>query len=105
VPAVTFIDAAGQAFELEVPSGETLMRAAVRANVTGIEAACGGGLSCATCHVHVAPEWAARLPEPSPDELAMLDFVEAPRTQFSRLSCQLYADEAIDGLTVKVPAI
>ena len=59
-------------------AGRSLMRAAQAAGVEGIAADCGGVLSCATCHVLVAPEWAARLPPPEPDELAMLEMTAAP---------------------------
>ena len=59
--------------------GRSLMRAAQAAGVDGIAADCGGVLSCATCHVVVAPEWAARLPPPEADEAAMLEMTAAPR--------------------------
>ena len=29
----------------------------------GIEAICGGCISCATCHVLIEPEWMSKLPE------------------------------------------
>ena len=28
-----------------------------------IRAECGGACACATCHVHVAPDWTGELPE------------------------------------------
>jgi 2Fe-2S ferredoxin len=64
---------------------------------------CGGACACATCHVYVAPEWAAKLPQPEPMESDMLDFAVDPRAT-SRLSCQIKITEALDGLTVEMPA-
>lgn len=88
---------------IECKPGQSLMQAAVAANVTGIEADCGGLLTCATCHVYVHEPWASQLPAPGPDELGMLGFTAAPRRANSRLSCQIQLTEALDGLTVDLP--
>ncbi|MBE0548663.1 MAG: 2Fe-2S iron-sulfur cluster binding domain-containing protein [Rubrivivax sp.] len=84
--------------------GLSLMRAALAAGVDGIAADCGGVLSCATCHVIVAPEWAARLPAPTADELAMLEMTAAPREPTSRLSCQIVLSPELEGLVARLPA-
>ncbi|WP_242685259.1 2Fe-2S iron-sulfur cluster-binding protein [Haematobacter massiliensis] len=82
--------------------GTTLMEAARDAGIAGIVAECGGACVCATCHVHVKPEWLALTGTPSATEAEMLDFaLEADET--SRLSCQIRLTEAMDGLTVRVP--
>ena len=60
---------------------------------------CGGMALCASCHVYVLSQHA--LPEPSDDELAMLDqafFVQPD----SRLSCQLRITPDLDGLEVRL---
>jgi ferredoxin, 2Fe-2S len=88
---------------LEAKPGDSLMQAAVAANVTGIEADCGGLLTCATCHVYVREPFASRLPPPSDDELGMLEFTASPRKPNSRLSCQIELGDALDGLTVDLP--
>jgi 2Fe-2S ferredoxin len=88
---------------LEAKEGQSLMQAAVAANVHGIEADCGGLLTCATCHVYVRDPFAGRLPAPSDDELGMLEFTAAPRRANSRLSCQIQLTAALDGLTVDLP--
>jgi ferredoxin, 2Fe-2S len=88
---------------LEAKTGESLMQAAVAANVKGIEADCGGLLTCATCHVYVREPFASRLPPAQDDELAMLEFTAAPRRPHSRLSCQIELTPALDGLTVDLP--
>ena len=89
---------------LEARPAGSLMQAAVAANVAGIEADCGGLLTCATCHVYVREPFAARLPPPSADELGMLEFTASPRQPNSRLSCQLELTQELDGLTVDLPA-
>jgi len=89
---------------LEATPAGSLMQAAVAANVAGIEADCGGLLTCATCHVYVREPFAGRLPPPSSDELAMLEFTASPRRPNSRLSCQIELGAALDGLTVDLPA-
>jgi 2Fe-2S ferredoxin len=89
--------------EVDVARHESLMRAAVRNNIDGIAADCGGGLTCATCHVYVDPAWIDRLPPPDLDELDMLQFTAAERRSTSRLSCQLRIAEGLDGIRVTVP--
>ncbi len=69
----------------------------------GIEAECGGLLTCATCHVYVREPHASKLPAQSADELQMLDFTASPRQANSRLSCQVVLDETIDGLVADLP--
>ena len=42
---------------VEVQNGLTVMEGAVQNDIPGIDADCGGGMSCATCHVYVKEEW------------------------------------------------
>ena len=73
--------------------------------VDGIDALCGGVRQCATCHVYVDDEWAARVGPPGDDEAEMLealaDVIEVKPT--SRLSCQIHITEELDGLRVHIP--
>lgn len=103
MPRVTFVEPGGRAVPLELKPGQTLMRAAMDAGLEGIEAQCGGNCSCATCHCYVQPPWLDKLPPPSEDERLMLLNVAAERLPNSRLSCQLVASDALDGLTVQFP--
>jgi 2Fe-2S ferredoxin len=66
-------------------------------------ALCGGCCSCATCHVHVDPEFAAKLPPISEDEDDLLEST-SDRNQWSRLSCQIQVTAALDGLKVTIAA-
>lgn len=99
---VTCIEADGREVVIELSQGESVMEGALKGNVYGIDADCGGSCSCATCHVHVDPSWADKLPAASPMEKDILSFVEEI-TAFSRLSCQLKATPEIDGLIVRIP--
>jgi 2Fe-2S ferredoxin len=103
MPRITYIEPGGRAVTLELKPGQTLMRAAMDAELEGIEAQCGGNCSCATCHCYVAPAWLDKLKPPSEDERLMLQNVAAERRPNSRLSCQLVAEDALDGLTVQFP--
>lgn len=94
----------GSETTLEARTGESLMQAAVAANIDGIAADCGGMLTCATCHVYVREPFASRLPAPQADELGMLEFAAAERRPTSRLSCQIELTQELDGLAVELPA-
>jgi ferredoxin, 2Fe-2S len=79
-----------------------VMETAVKNQVQGIDADCGGACACATCHVYVEPAWADKLGARNPMEEDMLDFAFDVRPE-SRLSCQIKVSDAIDGLRVRVP--
>ena len=89
--------------DIETATDQSLMKAAVDANVKGIEADCGGSLTCATCHVMIDAPWAALLPPPVPDETDMLDFASSPVLPTSRLSCQVRLTPELDGMVVRLP--
>ena len=91
-------DPAGNTHVLEAVEGWRVMEL-IREHGLPIEAMCGGACACATCHVHVAPDWAERLHAPRDDEEAMLDQLPAVEPT-SRLSCQLIWDKHLDGLEV-----
>jgi len=103
VPSVTFIQPDGSSQTVEAPIGESVMKAAMKADVPGIVAECGGNCSCATCHAHVDEQWFGRLESAGDFEAAMLDGVieQAPT---SRLTCQIKMREDLDGMVVRVPA-
>lgn len=89
---------------IQCKTGQSLMQAAVSANIAGIEADCGGLMTCGTCHVHVHAPYDGLLAAPEADELGMLEFTATPRQANSRLSCQIALTKALDGLTVDLPA-
>lgn len=82
-------------------AGATLMETIRDNGFDELLALCGGCCSCATCHVIVAPEFAGKLPDMSPDEDDLLDSSDH-RTEGSRLSCQIPLSEELDGLRVRI---
>ncbi|WP_207004657.1 2Fe-2S iron-sulfur cluster-binding protein [Trinickia mobilis] len=102
MPIVTYILRDGERREIGVPAGTSVMEAAIRNNVRGIDAECGGCLSCATCHVYVDASSTAELPSPDESELELLEGVAAERRPESRLSCQLVMTPAMSGLVVQI---
>lgn len=100
MPTITFrlLDGGEQA--VPATAGISVMKAAVAAGVPGILAECGGQAMCATCHVYLTDD--RPLPPISDEEDEMLDCASAPRTDRSRLSCQLEVDDDTDGMTVEV---
>lgn len=103
MPHVTFIEYDGTDHRVEVPEGWTLMQAALRAGIDGIEGECGGSCACATCHIYVADSDLERLPPPSLAEDKILALVMAERRSTSRLGCQIRMTPALDGLTIHLP--
>jgi 2Fe-2S ferredoxin len=99
---ITFRDAGGGSRTVEVEPKGTVMEAAMLNNVAGIVAECGGGCSCATCHVHVDEEWLGRLPAAAPEESDLVEFLDGAGPS-SRLSCQLELTPELDGLIVRTP--
>ena len=99
---VTFVTHDGEPWPVDAEDGASLMAAAVAAGVPGIDADCGGGCSCGTCHVIVEPAWFGRTGTAVPMEEGMLGFVPE-RSETSRLSCQITVGAALDGLVVRVP--
>ena len=93
-----------QGTSIKAKTGQSLMKAAVGANIEGVAADCGGTLTCATCHVMVREPWLNQLPAMTDDEDGMLDFAACARQANSRLSCQITLTDAMDGMQVDLPA-
>jgi len=78
------------------------MEGAVQNNINGIDADCGGGMACATCHVYVENKWLDRLIKAEDAEIDMIDMAHEPKKN-SRLSCQIIISDELDGLTITTP--
>ena len=99
---ITYIEFDGTEHAVDVKTGNSVMEGAIKNNVPGIDADCGGACACATCHVYVDPAWTAATGERSDMEESMLDFAENVKDN-SRLSCQIKVTDALDGLIVRMP--
>ena len=102
MPKITFITHEKNEHTIEVQNGLTVMEGAIQNDIPGIDADCGGGMACATCHVYVKEDWLDKLPKKEDGEEDMLDMAFEPK-QNSRLSCQLIVSEELDGLEVNIP--
>ncbi|TMM48793.1 2Fe-2S iron-sulfur cluster-binding protein [Qipengyuania marisflavi] len=91
----------GATSEIETEDGLTVMEAIRDNGFDELLALCGGCCSCATCHVHVDPAFADRLPHMSEDEDDLLESSDH-RAPTSRLSCQLSFTPDLDGLMVTI---
>ena len=102
MPKITYIEHNGKSHTVEVNKGLTVMEGAVQNDILGIDADCGGGMACATCHVYVKEEWFYKINKKSEGEDDMIDQAFEP-TKYSRLSCQISVTDEIDGLVVNLP--
>ena len=100
---ITYIEHNGKEHIINVDNGLTVMEGAVQNDIPGIDADCGGGMACATCHVYVKEEWLDKLPSKEDGEEDMLDMAFEPKNN-SRLSCQLIVSDELDGLEVNIPS-
>ncbi len=102
MPSVTYIEFDDTTHTVDAHVGSSLMQAAVDNMVPGIDADCGGGCACATCHIYVEPEWIACTGSANAMESSMLQLAEGV-AENSRLSCQITLDDSHEGLTVRMP--
>ena len=99
---VIFVEYDGTQHPVNIETGKSLMQLATDNGVQGIDADCGGGCACGTCHVILEPQWLVMMDNAKPDELQMLDFTPE-KTSTSRLSCQIQMSETMDGMKVHLP--
>ncbi len=99
---ITYIEHSGATHTLDVKPGQSVMEGAVKNNIPGIDADCGGACACATCHVYVDDAWTDKTGKASVMEESMLDFANDLQPN-SRLSCQIIVSDALDGLIVRMP--
>ena len=99
---IKYITFDNQTHTVEVQNGLTVMEGAVQNDIPGIDADCGGGMACATCHVYVKEDWFNKIPSKTEGEDDMLDQAYEPKPN-SRLSCQITVSDDLDGLIVNLP--
>jgi 2Fe-2S ferredoxin len=99
---ITYIEFNGAEHVVDVKNGLSVMEGAVKNNIPGIDADCGGACACATCHVYVDQAWLDKTGSQSAMEESMLDFAENVEPN-SRLSCQIKVSDELEGLVVRMP--
>jgi len=100
---VTVIGREGPAFILDAPTDMNMsLMELCKSYELPVEGTCGGMALCASCHLYVLSDH--NLPEPTDDELAMLDaaFFVKPN---SRLGCQIRLTDALDKLVVRLAPV
>jgi len=99
---ITYVESNKKTHTVDVANGLSVMEGAIQNDIPGIDADCGGGMACATCHVYVKEEWFDKLPKKESGEEDMLDMAYEPN-KYSRLSCQILVSDELEGLIVKLP--
>jgi 2Fe-2S ferredoxin len=101
MPKLIVVTREGEEREVMGAAGLSVMEVIRENGFDELLALCGGCCSCATCHVHVDPDFAAKLAPMSEDENDLLES-SADRDSRSRLSCQIPFTEELDGLRVTI---
>ena len=101
MPQLTIVSRDGTEKTVEGRVGWSVMENIRDNGFDELLALCGGCCSCATCHVHVDPEWSASVGPPNRDEDDLLDTSDH-RVDTSRLSCQIEFRPELDGLRVQI---
>lgn len=99
MPELKVTNIAGEQSTIEVDAGQTLMEALRDNAYDEIEAVCGGGCACATCHVYIDAAWLDKLEPRSDDEEMVVSSVDNFKDN-SRLSCQVTLSDELDGMAV-----
>jgi 2Fe-2S ferredoxin len=100
---INYIQPDGKEISVKVNSGDSVMQGAMDNMIDGIVAECGGGCSCATCHVYIDDAWMDKVGPAIDMEKEMLEAGTNMRPN-SRLSCQVEVTDDLDGMTVRIPA-
>ena len=101
MPKLNVVTREGKETQVEGAAGLSVMEVIRDNGFDELLALCGGCCSCATCHVHVDPAFADKLPAMSEDEDDLLESSDH-RVETSRLSCQIEFTDALDGLKVQI---
>ena len=99
---VKMIEHDGTEHEIAIEPGKSLMQIAIDNAIPGIDADCGGGCACGTCHVIVSSEWFSKVGDAGEGEKQMLEMTPE-RAETSRLACQIDTTEVMDGMVVRLP--
>lgn len=97
---ISIIDREGQVHHVIAPTDMNLnLMEVCKIQELPVAGECGGMAMCASCQVYVESNHS--IPEPSDDELAMLDQAFFVKNN-SRLGCQIHIHEALEGLIIRL---
>ena len=98
---ITIVTRDGTERSVEARTGWSVMENIRDNGFDELLALCGGCCSCATCHVHVDPDWIEKVGPRGADEDDLLDTSDH-KIANSRLSCQILFTPELDGLRVQI---
>ena len=98
---ITIVTRDGTERSVEARTGWSVMENIRDNGFDELLALCGGCCSCATCHVHVDPDWIDKVGPRGEDEDDLLDTSDH-KIENSRLSCQILFTPELDGLRVQI---
>ncbi|HEY5712577.1 MAG TPA: 2Fe-2S iron-sulfur cluster-binding protein [Allosphingosinicella sp.] len=98
---ITIVTRDGTERSVEARTGWSVMENIRDNGFDELLALCGGCCSCATCHVHVDPDWIEKVGPRGADEDDLLDTSDH-KIANSRLSCQILFTPDLDGLRVQI---
>lgn len=96
---LVIVNRAGEEKTIDAANGLSVMEVIRENGFDEMLALCGGCCSCATCHVHIDPDFAGKVEPLSEDENDLLDSTDH-RDENSRLSCQIHVTDALEGMKV-----
>jgi 2Fe-2S ferredoxin len=100
---VSITDRAGNEKQYEAPTDMNMnVMELCKSYELPVEGTCGGMALCASCHVYVLSDH--ELPEPTDDELAMLDSAFFVKDN-SRLGCQIKLRDNLDGIKLELAPV
>eukprot|EP00903_Cladosiphon_okamuranus_P002892 g2890.t1 len=72
---IIYVDHEGTERAIEAANGESVMEAAIKNSIPGIDADCGGACACATCHVYVDEAFLEKVGTAEDMEQSIVDLV------------------------------
>ena len=101
MPKLVVVTRDGSERTLEGQAGLSVMEIIRDGGVDELLALSGGCCSCATCHIHIDPEFMDKFAPMGEDENDLLESSDH-RNERSRLSCQTLFTDELDGLRVSI---
>ena len=101
MPRLTIVTRDGAERDVDAKAGWSVMENIRDNGFDELLALCGGCCSCATCHVHLDPDWFVKVGPRGADEDDLLDTSDH-KIETSRLSCQILFTPELDGLKVAI---
>ena len=100
MPVIKFVEFDGTEHQVDADAGMSIMETAMKYDVPGIDADCGGGAVCGTCHCFIEGDQDFGAIEPQEESMLGL---RPDREANSRLGCQVRVAADTADFTVRLP--